>query len=95
MAMTQDIRHSRQWQAVRKAVIARDQVCTVCGTDENLSVDHIIPISKGGSELDPENLTTMCMTHNRQKSNNTAGQTHDYINPVWRKWESNKLGGTH
>ena len=33
--------------------------CQVCGADENLTIDHLIPISKGGTD-DLENLLTMC-----------------------------------
>lgn len=83
-----DPRTTRKWKELAARIIERDGVCCVCGTDENLSVDHIIPISAGGAVWDEENLVTMCMTHNRQKSNNTSGQLTDYINPVWTAWEN-------
>lgn len=82
-----DPRNTRQWKAVAKAIIERDSVCSVCGTDQGLSVDHIIPLSLGGSPFDPDNLVTMCMTHNRQKSNKVTGQLHDWINKDWLAYE--------
>ena len=85
-----DPRGSRKWKELAARIIARDQVCAVCGTDTNLSVDHIIPISTGGAVWDEENLVTLCMTHNRQKSNKTTGQLTDYINPLWSQWERKK-----
>lgn len=44
--------------------------CAVCGSDKNLEVDHIFPISKGGGS-DRENLQTLCRRCNRFKSNKT------------------------
>ena len=48
-------------------VLAGDKYqCKHCGTNENLTVDHIIPESKGGSsELD--NLQTLCASCNSKK----------------------------
>ena len=83
-----DVRNTRQWRTVRDAVIARDGHCYInAGCEGGLSVDHIIPLSLGGSELDPDNLITMCMKHNRQKSNKVTGQLHDWINKDWLAWE--------
>lgn len=40
--------------------------CVTCGGTEDLQVDHIIPVSKGGTNA-RENLQTMCGIDNRQK----------------------------
>ena len=40
--------------------------CQHCGIRRHLSIDHIIPESKGGT-LDLENLQTLCMPCNRKK----------------------------
>lgn len=52
---------------VRLNVLANDGYeCKHCGTKENLTVDHIVPESKGGShELD--NLQTLCGSCNSKK----------------------------
>lgn len=42
--------------------------CVTCGTKKQLTVDHIIPISKGGGN-DFENLQTMCKSCNSRKGN--------------------------
>lgn len=85
-----DPRSTRRWKTVSKLFIEQEGTgCVVCGTYENLSVDHIQPYS-----LYPElfweesNWQVMCRGHNGQKSNKVEGQTTDYINPVWIAWES-------
>lgn len=42
--------------------------CVTCGTYIRLTVDHKIPVSKGGSD-DPSNLQPMCLTCNIRKLN--------------------------
>ena len=48
-------------------VFERDgYICLNCGCDTKLSIDHIIPISLGGSS-DPDNLQTLCKSCNSSK----------------------------
>ena len=42
-------------------------VCVKCRTKENLTIDHIIPKSKGGSQHGHHNLQVMCVKCNRYK----------------------------
>lgn len=53
----------------KKKVYERDKgVCVICGSNENIEYDHIIPIAKGGdSEIN--NLQLLCRSHNRMKRN--------------------------
>ena len=46
--------------------------CQVCGADQNLTVDHLIPISKGGTD-DLDNLLTMCGRCNFSKGTKIGG----------------------
>jgi hypothetical protein len=51
----------------REQVFARDKyVCRHCGCSNDLTIDHILPISRGGT-ADPENLQTLCRPCNRAK----------------------------
>jgi len=40
--------------------------CVHCGTKENLSIDHIKPVSKGGTD-DIDNLQILCKSCNSKK----------------------------
>jgi len=53
--------------AVRREVWRRDGgTCVKCGSRENLEYDHIIPISKGGSNT-ARNIELLCENCNRSK----------------------------
>lgn len=42
--------------------------CILCGSQDNLHFDHIIPYSKGGSSLTAQNVQLLCARHNLAKS---------------------------
>ena len=51
--------------SVRREVWLRDREhCVICGSRDNLGVDHIIPLSKGGSST-ARNLHLLCQTCKR------------------------------
>lgn len=41
--------------------------CAICGAEDDLHFDHIIPWSKGGSSTTPENVQLLCARHNLEK----------------------------
>lgn len=56
-----------EWYIVKTIVLARDSgICTYCGNKRNPHVDHIVPVSRGGSN-DFVNLTTSCGPCNQSK----------------------------
>ena len=58
---------TRRWRQIREVILRRDQyTCQYCGQDAN-TVDHIVPISKGGNDL-PDNLLAACARCNYSKS---------------------------
>ena len=54
-----------------------DRICVVCHTEDDLTLDHIISLSKGGLNV-LENLQILCRKHNSQKHNKTM---EEYI--IW------------
>jgi len=58
---------SADWHIVRSIVMERDRyACTYCGSDKQLEADHILPLSRGGSN-DFVNLATACRSCNLSK----------------------------
>lgn len=56
---------------LREKVFARDKYrCVVCGSTENLTIDHRIPYSKGGT-TEMSNLQTLCESCNQTKADSS------------------------
>ena len=61
----------RQFDAIRNrifpALVTRDgEKCALCGSLYDLTIDHVLPLSKGGTN-DLDNLRILCRFHNSQK----------------------------
>jgi 5-methylcytosine-specific restriction endonuclease McrA len=62
-------RDTHRRKITRRAVFARDDwTCQYCGSRSNLTVDHVVPRSKGGSSS-WENIVASCAPCNRRKGN--------------------------
>ena len=60
-------RDTHRRKITRRAVFARDEwTCQYCGSNGNLTVDHVIPRSKGGGST-WENIVASCAPCNRRK----------------------------
>ena len=60
-------RDTHRRKITRRAVFARDGwTCQYCGSRANLTVDHVIPRSKGGTST-WENIVASCAPCNRRK----------------------------
>jgi 5-methylcytosine-specific restriction endonuclease McrA len=56
----------------RKEIYTRDGYqCLRCGSKEQLTIDHIVPVAKGGTN-DFDNLQTLCRSCNCQKQTTIA-----------------------
>lgn len=70
-----------RWPTVRKAILERDQYqCQIQGprcTGLANTVDHIIPVQKGGAWWDPDNLRAACAKCNDHRIDRTR-------NEAWR-----------
>lgn len=64
-----------QWVSVLKQHRNR---CASCGTSERLTEDHIMPLSKGGSD-DISNIQPLCRACNTRKLNRLIGYHHLYL----------------
>src|SRR5947209_10921422 len=62
-------RGTHRRKITRRAVFARDDwTCQYCGSRSNLTVDHVVPRSKGGASS-WENIVASCAPCNRRKGN--------------------------
>jgi 5-methylcytosine-specific restriction endonuclease McrA len=67
-------RDAHRRKITRRAVFARDDwSCQYCGARSNLTVDHVIPRSKGGPS-DWENIVASCAPCNRRKGDRMPAQ---------------------
>ncbi|MYS58704.1 MULTISPECIES: HNH endonuclease [Streptomycetaceae] len=56
------------WSKRKAKILVRDRFrCQFCGSPRKLEVDHIIPVSRGGS-WEPDNLWTLCQSCHKRKS---------------------------
>lgn len=68
---------SNAWRKARDQVRRRLDPCWLCGRDIDyqlkfphpwsFTADHVVPVSKGGLELDPENLRAAHLRCNQRK----------------------------
>lgn len=67
-------------------VMARDgNRCVYCGSEENLVLDHLIPLLKGGDN-EPCNLVAACRKCNSGKAGNTIEESgYSFLNPNTKK----------
>jgi 5-methylcytosine-specific restriction endonuclease McrA len=67
-------RDTHRRKITRRAVFARDGwACQYCGSRSNLTVDHVVPKSKGG-ESSWENIVASCAPCNRRKGDSLPRQ---------------------
>ena len=67
-------RDAHKRKITRRAVFARDGwTCQYCGSRSNLTVDHLIPRSKGG-QSSWENIVASCAPCNRRKGDRLPDQ---------------------
>src|SRR5436309_10437310 len=67
-------RDAHRRKITRRAVFARDSwTCQYCGSRSNLTVDHVIPRSKGGASS-WENIVASCAPCNRRKGDRLPRQ---------------------
>jgi 5-methylcytosine-specific restriction endonuclease McrA len=58
---------SAVWRGARARHLRDHPNCVVCSQPANF-VDHIVPRSEGGADLDPSNLQSMCRRCHGQKT---------------------------
>ena len=87
---------SADWHIVRSIVMERDRyACTYCGSDKQLEADHILPLSRGGSNA-LVNLATACRPCNLSKGSKAVrseivGKRVTFEKEIWRAIDAARL----
>ena len=88
MKSSVDNLNSRRWKLVRREALDRaNWRCVLCGRSGKLHVDHIKPLSEGGSGYSLENLQPLCRTCHFDKTAAERGVTPDQ--QAWRRYQRN------
>jgi 5-methylcytosine-specific restriction endonuclease McrA len=56
----------KKWRELRERVLARDGRCVACGSVEDLRVDHILSLARGGTNTEG-NMQALCARCNAIK----------------------------
>ena len=58
--------------SMREVVLIEEPICRVCNRKPSVQVDHIIPISKGGTDV-RDNLQGICLSCHEAKTTDDLG----------------------
>ena len=61
-----------EWTKLRARILASRPTCAICGTRPATTVDHIRPVSRGGTDH-PSNLQPACWPCNQAKGARWGG----------------------
>lgn len=67
------------YKALKDKFDSLDNKCVVCGSKENITIDHKIPVTKGGTN-ENTNLVLACVHCNCQKGNKTEEEYREWLN---------------
>ena len=81
--------NSKRWRSLRNYFIQKNPVCSACKREGKVVgaqvVDHIKPITQGGSPVDQKNLQSLCNHHHAQKSGRESAEKRKNIIDYKRK----------
>jgi len=63
----------------RNIMVRDNHICCYCGGTEHLTIDHVIPESRGG-KTSFENCVTACFPCNNKKNNRTPREANMFLN---------------
>lgn len=73
------VKISRRWRWLHTQIPVGP--CVYCGSPDARSLDHVIPVSRGGPRWDIANLVRACRTCNSSKGNRTPDEWRQRIRP--------------
>ena len=67
----------------RALILRRDGCCQYCDSRKELTIDHVLPKSRGGQDT-WENMVAACIACNNAKDNRTPEEWAEAIQQVWQ-----------
>lgn len=77
-----------RWKRLSARLRRRQPFCSVCGTPDDLTVDHVKPLEHGGDPYDETNLDVLCRSHNASKGATWGDEVAGQPSPTPGKAES-------
>jgi hypothetical protein len=79
--------NSEAWRKLWKQARAAHSWCSVCGSTQDLTVDHIVPIARGGSPLPSavRVLRRSCNSRKGKGAGSQCGELPNYPAPAFRE----------
>lgn len=76
-----DPRKTSRWQRIRKQLLAENDICWLCGHPGADSIDHVVPIRRGGEPFELSNLRPAHFGCNSRKRDRPV-----VPNPTSQRW---------
>ena len=92
--------NNKRWRQLRLVVLKRDDyTCAYCSKPAN-TVDHVVPLARGGDKYDTNNLVAACTACNSAKRDRGGFfNRREHPRPPYRDWEtdrkSTRLNSSH
>ena len=81
--------NSKRWRALRNYYIQANPLCEKCKRDGIITgsqmVDHVVPITMGGSPVDQKNLQSLCNSCHAKKSGRESAEKRKNIKDYKRR----------
>lgn len=58
---------THRWKVLKRDLLRHRPRCHYCGTARATTLDHVVPVSRGGAKFDEANLVPVCKPCNDRK----------------------------
>lgn len=81
--------NTARWKNYSKTFLTMNPLCVMCDKEgkvvEAKVVDHIVPITQGGSVWGTFNHQPLCHKHHKSKTGQEGAEKYEELHPKWSK----------